>query len=232
MVGFALETEDLGENAARKLKEKGFQLIAANSALEEGAGPVSSTRIRDQLGRGDIESAAGDADIVVEAVVENLEVKTDLFRKLDEVVPKGAILASNTSSLSISRIGDGVPGPERLVGLHFFNPVHIMSLVEVVRGDRTTERVLERARAFVELHVEQGPVLEREGITIGAVEGGGVSRLALSDAEEILERDPRDLEALRLWAFTKRELGDFEAARGAFDPGRHRDGDLHRCFVR
>jgi len=93
-------------------------------------------------------AAAEAADLVIEAVPERLDLKQGIFRDLERAVSADAILASNTSSLSITRIADGLAHPERVVGLHFFNPVPVMKLLEIVRGERTSDSVLERARAF------------------------------------------------------------------------------------
>jgi len=109
----------------------------------------------------DLESASAGADLVIEAVPERLELKRELLGRASATVAGDAILASNTSSLSISAIADPLPGQERVVGLHFFNPVHIMALVEVVRGDRTAERVVERARAFV-VGLGKRPIVVRD----------------------------------------------------------------------
>jgi len=87
-------------------------------------------------------------DVVVEAIVENLEAKRALFRELDRIVKPGALLASNTSSLSVTEMAAATSRPERFVGLHFFNPVPLMPLVEIVRGLRTGEPAVVEARAF------------------------------------------------------------------------------------
>lgn len=92
--------------------------------------------------------AAAGVDLVIEAVPERLELKQTIFRDVEEAVSPDAILASNTSSLSISRIAGGLEHPERVVGLHFFNPVPVMKLLEIVRGERTSEAVIDTARAL------------------------------------------------------------------------------------
>lgn len=85
-------------------------------------------------------------DIVVEAAVEDLALKQELFRKLGEICSADAILATNTSSLSVTAIAATVRRPERVVGMHFFNPAHIMKLVEVVQGHRTADVTVEATR--------------------------------------------------------------------------------------
>jgi 3-hydroxyacyl-CoA dehydrogenase/enoyl-CoA hydratase/3-hydroxybutyryl-CoA epimerase len=87
-------------------------------------------------------------ELVVEAVAEKLDVKRKVFRELAARLPADAILATNTSSLSVSAIAEGLPNPERVVGLHFFNPVAKMPLVEIVRGRATSESTLRRTAAF------------------------------------------------------------------------------------
>jgi 3-hydroxybutyryl-CoA dehydrogenase len=79
------------------------------------------------------------ADLVIEAIVENEEAKRDLFRRLDAVCPAGTILASNTSSISITRLGAATKRPERFIGMHFMNPVPVMALVELIRGIATSD---------------------------------------------------------------------------------------------
>ena len=87
-------------------------------------------------------------DIIVEAVVENLEIKQKVFKELSELTDPKTILASNTSSLSINKLADVSKAPERVIGLHFFNPVHRMPLVEVIPSSRTSEETLERTVRF------------------------------------------------------------------------------------
>jgi 3-hydroxybutyryl-CoA dehydrogenase len=95
-------------------------------------------------------SRLADAGLVVEAIVENEAVKRDLFARLDALVPPLTILATNTSSISITRLAAGTKRPERFIGMHFMNPVPVMALVEVIRGiatsDETTEAVLALAK--------------------------------------------------------------------------------------
>lgn len=93
--------------------------------------------------------ALADVDIVIEAVIEDLAVKTDAFSKLDSICPAETIFASNTSSLTIAEIAAATKRPDGFVGLHFFNPVPVMKLVEVVRAIRTSEETVERAMTFV-----------------------------------------------------------------------------------
>ncbi|WLD93199.1 3-hydroxybutyryl-CoA dehydrogenase [Alkalihalobacillus sp. AL-G] len=86
---------------------------------------------------------ATDVDLVVEAIVENLEVKSKVFSQLDEILPEHAIIASNTSSLPITEMAAVTKRPEKVIGMHFMNPVPVMKLVEIIRGLATTDEVYE-----------------------------------------------------------------------------------------
>ena len=94
--------------------------------------------------------ALADCDLVVEAAVENMDVKRDIFADLDDLMPEDVILATNTSTLSITTIAAATERPEQVVGLHFMNPVPIMTGVEVVRGEKTDPAVVEFAHEFSE----------------------------------------------------------------------------------
>ena len=90
----------------------------------------------------DLGTAVEGADLVIEAIVEQLDAKQHLFRRLDGLLPPGTVLATNTSSLSVSRIAEATGRAERVVGMHFFNPVHIMKLVEIVTHERAAQETV------------------------------------------------------------------------------------------
>lgn len=100
-------------------------------------------------------------DLVIEAVYENLSVKKAAFKKLDAIVKPEAILASNTSGLSITEIGSVTKRPEKVIGLHFFYPAPRMKLVEMVRGLATSDDTYQRARAFVDV-IGKTPILAQD----------------------------------------------------------------------
>jgi 3-hydroxybutyryl-CoA dehydrogenase len=93
---------------------------------------------------------AKDSDFVVEAVSENMDVKKELFKTLDSVCSPETILASNTTALSISEIASSTSRPDKVVGMHFFNPAVIMKLVEIIRGDNTSDETIQTAKEFAE----------------------------------------------------------------------------------
>jgi len=101
------------------------------------------------------------ADVIIEAAVEKMDLKKQLFARLDELAGPNTILASNTSALSISEIATATKHPERVIGIHFFNPVHRMQLVEVVVGRQTSPEVVRRAVKFVQ-QIGKLPVVVRD----------------------------------------------------------------------
>ncbi|MGE5560480.1 MAG: 3-hydroxybutyryl-CoA dehydrogenase [Chloroflexota bacterium] len=115
-------------------------------------------------------SAAAEVDAVIEAATESLEVKKDLFAQLDQLLPAERMLASNTSSISITELGGFTAHPERVIGLHFFNPVPVMALVEVIRGLATSDGV---AAAATELAQRLGktpvPVNDSPGFVVNRI---------------------------------------------------------------
>jgi 3-hydroxyacyl-CoA dehydrogenase/enoyl-CoA hydratase/3-hydroxybutyryl-CoA epimerase len=132
-------------------------------------------RIRDALDRL-IPDVAGDgarrADVIIEAIFENLQAKRELFAKLEAQAKPGAVLASNTSSLKLADIGAEFKNPSRLVGIHFFNPVPQMQLVEVVRGANTDAEVAKKAAAFVrQIDKLPLPVKDSPGFLVNRVLG-------------------------------------------------------------
>ena len=95
-------------------------------------------------------AAFSNATLVIEAVTENLDVKTEVFKTLDQVTPPHAILASNTSSISITKLAAATKRPDKVIGMHFMNPVPVMKLVEVIRGIQTSDETYERVRQLSE----------------------------------------------------------------------------------
>ena len=123
---------------------------AFDKAIERGKATAESrdAALARLTSAGSAAEASQAADLIIEAVPERLDLKRTIFEDLERTVAADAILASNTSSLSITRIAEGLAHAERVIGLHFFNPVPVMKLLEIVRGERTTDSVVERARSL------------------------------------------------------------------------------------
>ena len=127
----------------------------APEKLEQRVSLISGTLSYDEI---------ADADIVIEAVFEDMAVKAEVFGRLDKVMKPGAILASNTSTLDINKIADATGRPQDVIGLHFFSPAHVMKLLEIVRGARTGKDVLATALAL-------SKKLKKTGVVSGVCDG-------------------------------------------------------------
>lgn len=145
-------------NAARQRIHDAF-----SKAIERGKATTASRD--DALTRltfhASVQEAAADADLVIEAIPERLDLKRALVAELETVIGSEAILGTNTSSLSITRIAESARHPERVVGLHFFNPVPVMKLLEIVRGERTSDATLAAARHLAE-RLQKTPIVVRD----------------------------------------------------------------------
>ena len=187
--------------------ERAQASVAASLARIVAKGKLTAEQRDAALGRiawgSSLEEAVEGADVVIEAVPERMELKVDTFRKVDAAAPKGALFGSNTSSLSITEIAASLGDPSRLVGMHFFNPVPVMELLEVVRGVRTTDATVDRAVGFARLigktsivvHDVPGFATSRLGVAIGAeairmLESGVASAEDIDRAMELGYRHP------------------------------------------
>jgi 3-hydroxybutyryl-CoA dehydrogenase len=181
-------TDELGEGARARIDhylsrgvEKG-RLSAKDkvSALER---LTTTTKLED----------LADCDLVIEAVVEELEAKRGLFAELDGLLRPEAVLATNTSALSVTEIAAVTERPERVVGMHFFNPAPVLPLVEVVRTEQSTEEAVETAYAFAER-------IGKQPIRCGDTPGFVVNRILiplLNDCVRVLDEaevTPEDLD--------------------------------------
>ncbi|MDQ0214178.1 3-hydroxybutyryl-CoA dehydrogenase [Oikeobacillus pervagus] len=150
----------MGSGIAQVCAQSGFQVVLndlKDEFLDRGLGVITKNLTR-QVDKGRMTEAdkdqvlanitrstnlqdASSVDLVIEAAVENMEIKTKIFEQLDEIAPKETILASNTSSLPITEIAAATKRPEKVIGMHFMNPVPVMKLVEIIRGLATTDEV-------------------------------------------------------------------------------------------
>ena len=148
MAGLDVTLVDVSDAAvARGLATLGNSLerLVKKDKLTTAASAAALARVQ---GTTDYAALAG-ADLVIEAATENLALKLRILQQLAEVVREDAVIATNTSSISITQLAAAVKAPERFVGMHFFNPVPLMALVEVIGGLQTSEATRERALAFV-----------------------------------------------------------------------------------
>jgi len=208
VIGFGM----MGRQIAQVFAQHGHEVsvtdenpIAVKSGLDEVAhGPygiessVAKAKITRQEGArtlqqirsaADLTDACNGAELVIEAVYEHLPLKQEVFAKLESAAPQSALLASNTSTLTVSKIGSRLSKKDRLLGMHFFNPAQITKLVEIVKTDQTSERAIQEAAKIVETlgktpiiaHDEPGFIANRLGLTLymeasALLEGGTAIR--------------------------------------------------------
>ncbi len=198
--GFSVSLQDLEQGFV----ERGKKTIEGFIARKVEKGKISREQALETLARLHttvrLEEALEGADWVIEAIIENLEAKRKLFAEMDPKTPPGAVLASNTSTLSITQIGAATGDPGRVVGMHFFSPVPVMKLVEVIRGEKTTEDTVRRAK-------EMGVKLGKTPIVVKDIPGFIVNRFMLllyNEAANLVHQgvaSPEDIDqAMRLGA--------------------------------
>jgi len=185
LAGYDTRLTDISPEAVTR----GLDSIRAN--LEKGVakGKVTPEARVAALARlhpaASLEDAVTGADLVVEAAPESLELKREIFRQVGAVAGAGAVLATNTSSLPVGEIAAAAPDPSRVLGMHFFNPVHIMPLLELVRGEATSESTLATA-------LRVGERMGKECIVVRDAPGFATSRLGVVlglEAMRMLEQD-------------------------------------------
>ena len=149
LAGYDVRVQDTAPGAG----ERALGQIEANMGRQAAKGAVSDDDMRAALARishGTDVEALVDCDLVIEAATENAEVKKAIFRTLSAALPDGAIIATNTSSISITALAAATDRPDRFIGLHFMNPVPVMKLVEVIRGIATSQETYEAAKSIVD----------------------------------------------------------------------------------
>jgi 3-hydroxybutyryl-CoA dehydrogenase len=172
VAGYTVTLADLDEDVLERARAH------IGLALDSGVmrGKVSEETRREAMGRvflsTSLEGAIEGAEIVIEAAPEKVALKQNLFRRICAAASQDALLATNTSSLSVSEIAAATDCSERVVGMHFFNPVAAMKLVEVVRGEKTSDGSVEKARAFAES-------LGKKAILVRDSPGFATSRLGI-----------------------------------------------------
>jgi 3-hydroxybutyryl-CoA dehydrogenase len=186
-------------------------------------------------GTTDVAEAVGDADLVIEAVFEDMDLKKKVFKELDENCPPHTILASNTSTLSITEIGSATKRPDKVVGLHFFNPPYTMKLVEVISGKQTSEETRKIASDFaVSLGKETVQVKDTPGFIVNRILGA-----ALGEAIYLLEEgiaSARDIDkAIVLglnWPMGPIALADFVGLDVVYHSGKSIADALGEDYIR
>lgn len=172
LAGFKTTLYDVTLDAARAGRDK----VAANLDAGVARGKVTAEARTDglaRLGITDSLETVAQCQVIIEAIPEKLALKQELFLTLSQRCARDTLLATNTSSLSVTEIAAVTVHPERVVGLHFFNPVHVMKLLEVVRAFQTSDATLEAARAF-------GTALGKQLVVVNDAPGFASTRLGIA----------------------------------------------------
>ena len=169
--GFDVVVRDIKDEiiqASEARLNKSLEKMVAKGKMDE----AGKQAILDKMSFTTDLNAAADADLVVEAAIENLEIKKSIFAELDAICKPETILASNTSSISITAIAAATKRPDRFIGMHFFNPATVMKLVEVIRGANTSD---ETYKAIYDLSVEIG----KEPVEVNEAPGFVVNKILI-----------------------------------------------------
>ena len=169
--GFDVVVRDIKDEiiqASEARLNKSLDKLVAKGKMDE----AGKQAILDKMSFTTDLNAAADADLVVEAAIENLEIKKSIFAELDAICKPETILASNTSSISITAIAAATKRPDRFIGMHFFNPATVMKLVEVIRGANTSD---ETYKAIYDLSVEIG----KEPVEVNEAPGFVVNKILI-----------------------------------------------------
>jgi len=177
--GFDVVVRDIKDEiikASEARLNKGLDKLVAKGKLDEAGKKAITDKISFTV---DL-AAAADADLVVEAAIENLEIKKSVFAELDALCKPETILASNTSSISITAIAAATKRPDKFIGMHFFNPATVMKLVEVIRGEHTSD---ETFKAVYDLSVEIG----KEPVEVNEAPGFVVNKILVPMINEAID---------------------------------------------
>lgn len=181
--GYNVSVRDINEDLVKRGMGKLREMIATGVNRGKLTPKEAEEIMRKIKSTTDSAEAVKDTDLVIEAVFEDMELKKKVFKELDEQCPPHTILASNTSTLSITEMGSATKRPEKVVGIHFFNPPYTMKLVEIISGKQTSEETKKTANDFA-------TSLEKETVQVKDIPGFIVNRIlgaALGEAIYLLE---------------------------------------------
>lgn len=213
LFGIEVSLQDKDEAQLAKARESNERHIARRVEKGRLSPQEAEQALNHVRPTADLSAAVRDADIVIEAVFENLDLKRSIFRELDSLANPNAVLASNSSTMGISEIASGTSRPERCLNMHFFYPVLVMDLVEIVRGPRTSDETVDRARQLAEAMGRTAVVLNKE------IDGFIVNRIlhaATQEAYRLLDAGVASFEDIDIavekglnWPLGPFRLGDF-----------------------
>ena len=174
-----------GLAAARRATERQLRGLVKRERMTERQAAIELEAIIGRIEATTGYGSFGDVDLAIEAVPERMDVKHEVFAELDAATPGHAILASNTSGLSISELATGTTRPDKVVGMHFFLPASVMRLVEVVEGEATSEETVQAVAGFAQ-QIRKQPIrcLDQAGFVVNRILAAGLGELWRAQAEE------------------------------------------------
>lgn len=190
--GFSVKMSDIGQeqvDRGRKAVEKSLDRLVSKDKISVADHGAALERLEGVVGLDKL----ADCELIVEAATENEELKLKIFRELSGLVGKDVVLASNTSSISLTRIAAASSNPERVIGMHFFNPVPVMKLVEVVRALQTSDAVFEQVDALTrQLGKEPVAVKDSPGFVVNRILVPMINEAVFAYAENLAA--PEDID--------------------------------------
>lgn len=168
--GFKVFLNDISEEVLGRAKEEIFGLLEGSRQKGFITEEQYASARENLTFETDLEQAAKDADLVIEAVLEKIELKIDIFKRLDKICRPDTILATNTSTMSPTEIGAQTSRPEKVIAMHFFNPVHKMKLIELIRGLETSDETVQIVKEISEK-------LKKETVEVNEFPGFVTSRM-------------------------------------------------------
>ena len=172
------EFVDTGLEKARQVTEAQLGVLVGKEKITQEQADTQREQLLGRISGTTGYEGFGDADFVIEAVPERMEIKQTVFAELDEVTPGHAILASNTSSLSVTEMSEATLRPDKVCGFHFFYPASMMRLIEVIEGDETSDETMQAATSFAQ-------ALRKTAIRCGEVPGFVVNRILTAAMSEV-----------------------------------------------
>ena len=233
--GYHVSVRDIKEDLVKRGMGKIREMIATGVNRGKLTPKEAEETMKRIKGTTDVAEAVKDADLVIEAVFEDMDLKKEVFKELDEASPSHTILASNTSVLSITEMGSATKRPDKVVGVHFFNPPYTMKLIEIISGDHTSEDTMKIANDFaVSLDKETVQVKDTPGFIVNRILGA-----ALGEAMYLLEEgiaSAKDIDKACVlglnWPVGPITLADFVGLDVAYHSGKSISEALGEDYIR
>jgi 3-hydroxyacyl-CoA dehydrogenase len=234
--GYQVYIRDINEDLVKRGMGKIRSLIATGVDRGKMTPKQAEETLKRIKGTTDIGEAVKDADLVIEAVFEDMDLKKKVFKELDKASPPHTILASNTSTLSITEMGTATKRPDKVVGLHFFNPAYTMKLVEIIWGEKTSEETTKTLTDFA-ISLDKEPVQVKKdirGFIVNRILGAAMGEAIYLFEEGIASADDID-KAVVLglnWPMGPLKLADFVGLDVVYHSSKSTAAEMNEEYIR